>query len=507
MEFDGIWWNLMEFGRIWWNLVEFDGIWWNLMESGGIWWNLMEFGEIWWIFCPLQQPTDQEMMRQRQINAPQLVRLEDLWKTNPDATVEDLDQVLPEKVIELSIAIFSKVKKLFMDSKNNFLKIVEYRWKVQLRYFRRNLVAGGICATINQSMRKTFFPRNWWICAKINQSINEKNIFFSKLMNLCKNQSINQWEEHLFLETDEFVQKSINQSMRKSYLLRNWWICAKINQSIDEKNIFAWKLMNLCKNQSINQWEEHFFLETDFCAKFVQKSINQSMRRAFIREFFWRKSFFCRNSRKLWSVTATRTITSGYFSPWSSKKRRRIGSWKRRSCSRTSPSAGTRAWTNAKSPTSICRVSTRTPKSCRAMSCVWRPWTVPGTEWAMCSRCRTTRGRSCRCSWNWARKISPWAMGKPSGWSVCGSPRRLTGWRVHWPPSRSTGIVWVISSTTPCWVRRCRTRRVMWSCRDASPVRICRNSTLRRSRPWGRPSLLRSVWFRLVILLPPTLSS
>ncbi|OQV22081.1 Regulator of nonsense transcripts 1 [Hypsibius exemplaris] len=44
----------------------------------------------------LRQPTEQEMIRQRQITSSQLLKLEDLWKTNPAATVEDLDQVLPE---------------------------------------------------------------------------------------------------------------------------------------------------------------------------------------------------------------------------------------------------------------------------------------------------------------------------------------------------------------------------------------------------------------------------
>lgn len=53
----------------------------------------------------LQQPSDQEMIRQRQINASQLLKLEDMWKTNPDATVEDLEQALPEAVCVYSMCI------------------------------------------------------------------------------------------------------------------------------------------------------------------------------------------------------------------------------------------------------------------------------------------------------------------------------------------------------------------------------------------------------------------
>ena len=37
-------------------------------------------------------PSDQEQMRSRQITAQQINKLEELWKDNPDATLEDLEK-------------------------------------------------------------------------------------------------------------------------------------------------------------------------------------------------------------------------------------------------------------------------------------------------------------------------------------------------------------------------------------------------------------------------------
>lgn len=37
-------------------------------------------------------PSDQEQMRSRQISAQQINKLEELWKDNPDATLEDLEK-------------------------------------------------------------------------------------------------------------------------------------------------------------------------------------------------------------------------------------------------------------------------------------------------------------------------------------------------------------------------------------------------------------------------------
>lgn len=36
-------------------------------------------------------PTDQEQMRARQISAQQINKLEELWKSNPDASLNDLN--------------------------------------------------------------------------------------------------------------------------------------------------------------------------------------------------------------------------------------------------------------------------------------------------------------------------------------------------------------------------------------------------------------------------------
>ena len=40
----------------------------------------------------LQVPTEQEQLRARQISAQQINKVEELWKTNPDATLEDLEK-------------------------------------------------------------------------------------------------------------------------------------------------------------------------------------------------------------------------------------------------------------------------------------------------------------------------------------------------------------------------------------------------------------------------------
>lgn len=37
-------------------------------------------------------PSDQEQMRSRQISAQQINKLEELWKDNPEATLEDLEK-------------------------------------------------------------------------------------------------------------------------------------------------------------------------------------------------------------------------------------------------------------------------------------------------------------------------------------------------------------------------------------------------------------------------------
>lgn len=42
--------------------------------------------------CFLQVPSEQEQLRARQISAQQINKVEELWKTNPDATLEDLEK-------------------------------------------------------------------------------------------------------------------------------------------------------------------------------------------------------------------------------------------------------------------------------------------------------------------------------------------------------------------------------------------------------------------------------
>lgn len=44
------------------------------------------------IFCMVQVPTEQEQMRARQISAPQINKLEELWKITPGASLEDLQR-------------------------------------------------------------------------------------------------------------------------------------------------------------------------------------------------------------------------------------------------------------------------------------------------------------------------------------------------------------------------------------------------------------------------------
>lgn len=39
-----------------------------------------------------QVPSEQEQLRARQISAQQINKVEELWKTNPDATLEDLEK-------------------------------------------------------------------------------------------------------------------------------------------------------------------------------------------------------------------------------------------------------------------------------------------------------------------------------------------------------------------------------------------------------------------------------
>lgn len=40
----------------------------------------------------MQIPSEQEQLRARQISAQQINKVEELWKTNPDATLEDLEK-------------------------------------------------------------------------------------------------------------------------------------------------------------------------------------------------------------------------------------------------------------------------------------------------------------------------------------------------------------------------------------------------------------------------------
>lgn len=42
--------------------------------------------------CALQVPSEQEQLRARQISAQQINKVEELWKTNPDASLEDLEK-------------------------------------------------------------------------------------------------------------------------------------------------------------------------------------------------------------------------------------------------------------------------------------------------------------------------------------------------------------------------------------------------------------------------------
>lgn len=44
------------------------------------------------IYCLLQVPSEQEQLRARQISAQQINKIEELWKTNPDANLEDLEK-------------------------------------------------------------------------------------------------------------------------------------------------------------------------------------------------------------------------------------------------------------------------------------------------------------------------------------------------------------------------------------------------------------------------------
>ena len=39
-----------------------------------------------------QVPSEQEQLRARQISAQQINKIEELWKTNPDASLEDLEK-------------------------------------------------------------------------------------------------------------------------------------------------------------------------------------------------------------------------------------------------------------------------------------------------------------------------------------------------------------------------------------------------------------------------------
>lgn len=40
----------------------------------------------------MQVPSETEQLRARQITAQQINKVEELWKTNPDATLEDLEK-------------------------------------------------------------------------------------------------------------------------------------------------------------------------------------------------------------------------------------------------------------------------------------------------------------------------------------------------------------------------------------------------------------------------------
>lgn len=40
----------------------------------------------------MQVPSEQEQLRARQISAQQINKVEELWKTNPDASLEDLEK-------------------------------------------------------------------------------------------------------------------------------------------------------------------------------------------------------------------------------------------------------------------------------------------------------------------------------------------------------------------------------------------------------------------------------
>ena len=43
-------------------------------------------------YFSLQVPSEQEQLRARQISAQQINKVEELWKTNPDASLEDLEK-------------------------------------------------------------------------------------------------------------------------------------------------------------------------------------------------------------------------------------------------------------------------------------------------------------------------------------------------------------------------------------------------------------------------------
>lgn len=46
-----------------------------------------------WLTCrAFQIPSEQEQLRARQISAQQINKVEELWKTNPDASLEDLEK-------------------------------------------------------------------------------------------------------------------------------------------------------------------------------------------------------------------------------------------------------------------------------------------------------------------------------------------------------------------------------------------------------------------------------
>ena len=44
------------------------------------------------IILILQIPSEQEQLRARQISAQQINKIEELWKSNPDASLEDLEK-------------------------------------------------------------------------------------------------------------------------------------------------------------------------------------------------------------------------------------------------------------------------------------------------------------------------------------------------------------------------------------------------------------------------------